>query len=64
MDPYMTELFGRGSRLGLLHYIGDGTLCVNNVHKAASHMIPQVNRPRPSLLVATTNPCSSRMETT
>lgn len=34
MDPFMTELFGRGSREGLLHWIRDGTLAINNVHKA------------------------------
>ena len=33
MDPYMTELFGRGSREGLLHWLRDGTLVINNVHK-------------------------------
>lgn len=33
MDPYMTELFGRGSREGLLHWVRDGTLVINNVHK-------------------------------
>ena len=30
----MTELFGRGSREGLLHWIRDGTLAIYNVHKA------------------------------
>jgi hypothetical protein len=34
MDPYMTELFGRGNhREGLLHWLRDGTLVINNVHK-------------------------------
>lgn len=33
MDPFMTELFGRGSREGLLHWLRDGTLVINNVHK-------------------------------
>jgi hypothetical protein len=36
MDPFMTELFGRGSREGLLHWIRDGTLAIYNVHKAVS----------------------------
>jgi hypothetical protein len=30
----MTELFGRGNREGLLHWIRDGTLAIYNVHKA------------------------------
>jgi hypothetical protein len=34
MDPFMTELFGRGNREGLLHWIRDGTLAIYNVHKA------------------------------
>lgn len=33
MDPYMTELFGRGSREGLLHWLRDGTLLIENIHK-------------------------------
>jgi hypothetical protein len=33
MDPFMTELFGRGSREGLLHWLRDGTLVINNAHK-------------------------------
>eukprot|EP00878_Enallax_costatus_P004842 GHUV01005096.1.p1 GENE.GHUV01005096.1~~GHUV01005096.1.p1 ORF type:complete len:906 (+),score=289.25 GHUV01005096.1:167-2884(+) len=44
MDPFMTELFGRGSREGLLHWIRDGTLAIYNVHKAAPHMIPQLRQ--------------------
>lgn len=36
MDPYLTELFGRGSREGLLHWLRDGTLVINNVHKVVS----------------------------
>jgi hypothetical protein len=36
MDPYMTELFGRGNREGLLHWLRDGTLVINNVHKVSS----------------------------
>lgn len=36
MDPFMTELFGRGSREGLLHWVKDGTVAINNVHKAVS----------------------------
>eukprot|EP00883_Tetradesmus_obliquus_P009178 jgi/Sobl393_1/19957/SZX72903.1 len=44
MDPFMTELFGRGSREGLLHWIRDGTLAIYNVHKAAPYMIPQLRR--------------------
>lgn len=37
MDPYMTELFGRGNREGLLHWLRDGTLVINNVHKVRQH---------------------------
>eukprot|EP00879_Flechtneria_rotunda_P013356 GHRR01013946.1.p1 GENE.GHRR01013946.1~~GHRR01013946.1.p1 ORF type:complete len:902 (+),score=300.53 GHRR01013946.1:340-3045(+) len=44
MDPFMTELFGRGSKEGLLHWIRDGTLAIYNVHKAAPHMIPQLQQ--------------------
>lgn len=36
MDPYMTELFGRGNREGLLHWLRDGTLVINNVHKVCA----------------------------
>jgi hypothetical protein len=38
MDPFMTELFGRGSREGLLHWIRDGTLAIYNVHKAVRRL--------------------------
>eukprot|EP00882_Tetradesmus_deserticola_P011080 GHRQ01011715.1.p1 GENE.GHRQ01011715.1~~GHRQ01011715.1.p1 ORF type:complete len:603 (+),score=315.83 GHRQ01011715.1:299-2107(+) len=44
MDPFMTELFGRGNREGLLHWIRDGTLAIYNVHKAAPYVIPQLRR--------------------
>jgi hypothetical protein len=36
MDPYMTELFGRGNREGLLHWLRDGTLVINNIHKVCA----------------------------
>lgn len=36
----MTELFGRGNREGLLHWLRDGTLVINNVHKVSSHCSP------------------------
>jgi hypothetical protein len=48
MDPYMTELFGRGSREGLLHWLRDGTLVINNVHKVGgcSQTVGLCRRPR------------------
>eukprot|EP00878_Enallax_costatus_P047261 GHUV01057723.1.p1 GENE.GHUV01057723.1~~GHUV01057723.1.p1 ORF type:complete len:284 (+),score=79.99 GHUV01057723.1:167-1018(+) len=47
MDPFMTELFGRGSREGLLHWIRDGTLAIYNVHKAvrSQHTVMHSCRP-------------------
>lgn len=32
-DTQLTELFGRGSKEGLLHWVKDGTVLLNNVDK-------------------------------
>lgn len=66
----MTELFGRGSREGLLHWIRDGTLLINNVHQAAPHMLPALRRlladgsyqpaPAPVPLGSMDFPCAER----
>ena len=31
LDPSASEVFGRGSRRGLLYWLGNGTLLLNNV---------------------------------
>lgn len=49
MDPYMTELFGRGNREGLLHWLRDGTLAINNVHKVGTTMGNKLQRSAHSL---------------
>jgi len=33
LDSYGSQLFGRGSKQGLLHWLGQGTLLLTNVHK-------------------------------
>ncbi len=33
MDAQLVELFGRGSKEGVLAWLGDGTVLLNNVHK-------------------------------
>ena len=33
LDSYGSQLFGRGSKQGLLHWVGQGTLLLTNVHK-------------------------------
>lgn len=33
LDSYGSQLFGRGSKQGLLHWAGEGTLLLTNVHK-------------------------------
>ena len=33
VDGQLSELFGRGSREGILHWVRDGTVLLNNVHQ-------------------------------
>lgn len=33
LDSFGSQLFGRGSKQGLLHWTGEGTLLVTNLHK-------------------------------
>ena len=33
LDSYGSQLFGRGSKQGLLHWAGEGTLLLTNLHK-------------------------------
>jgi len=35
LDSYGSQLFGRGSKQGLLHWVGQGTLLLTNVHKVS-----------------------------
>ena len=35
LDSYGSQLFGRGSKQGLLHWVGEGTLLLTNVHKVS-----------------------------
>jgi hypothetical protein len=32
-ESLLAELFGRGSREGLLYWVGDGSVVINNVHQ-------------------------------
>jgi len=35
LDSYGSQLFGRGSKQGLLHWVGQGTLLLTNLHKVS-----------------------------
>ena len=37
LDSYGSQLFGRGSKQGLLHWAGEGTLLLTNLHKVLRH---------------------------
>ena len=36
LDSYGSQLFGRGSKQGLLHWAGEGTLLLTNLHKVVA----------------------------
>ena len=38
LDGCGSQLFGRGSKQGLLHWIGNGTLMLTNAHKGGLQM--------------------------
>ncbi|DBB11723.1 TPA: hypothetical protein ACH3X3_005889 [Trebouxia sp. C0006] len=40
LDSYGSQLFGRGSKQGLLHWVGQGTLLLTNVHKVKASVVP------------------------
>ncbi|KAL0019848.1 hypothetical protein WJX79_006536 [Trebouxia sp. C0005] len=40
LDSYGSQLFGRGSKQGLLHWVGQGTLLLTNVHKVKPSVVP------------------------
>ncbi|KAL3155236.1 hypothetical protein ABBQ32_013173 [Trebouxia sp. C0010 RCD-2024] len=40
LDSHGSQLFGRGSKQGLLHWAGEGTLLVTNLHKVVPAVIP------------------------
>lgn len=44
LDSYGSQLFGRGSKQGLLHWAGEGTLLLTNVHKVKPSVIPLFER--------------------
>jgi hypothetical protein len=44
MDEEMIDLFGRGSKEGLLHWLHGGTLLLNNIHNLKPAAIPLVER--------------------
>lgn len=35
LDSYGSQLFGRGNKQGLLHWVGDGSILLTNVHKVS-----------------------------
>jgi hypothetical protein len=60
-DAQLTELFGRGSKEGLLHWVKDGTVLLNNVDKVswaagAAHLPLQLSWPSQ----LTDMPCGQR----
>lgn len=42
-ESLLAELFGRGSKEGLLHWVGEGSIMLNNVHKAPSSVLLQIS---------------------
>lgn len=44
LDSFGSQLFGRGSKQGLLHWIGEGTLLVTNLHKVKPGVVHLLER--------------------
>ncbi|KAL3157783.1 hypothetical protein ABBQ32_012207 [Trebouxia sp. C0010 RCD-2024] len=42
LDSHGSQLFGRGNKQGLLHWAGEGTLLLTNLHKVRPAVIPRL----------------------